>query len=110
MRKEGRGAARGMVPPYYEHPAYLDAVATVIRAEKAKLAWQPEHFLLSFHGIPVAYAERGDPYPAHVKRTTAELMKRLAWPEGKWTQSFQSLFGRDRWLEPYTDDVLRKLG
>jgi len=57
----------------------------------------------------VTYVQRGDPYATQVKRTTAELMNRLKWPDGKWTQSFQSLFGRDRWLTPYTDDVLRKL-
>ncbi len=97
------------VPPYYDHPAYLDAVTVVIREELERLPWRPEHYLLSFHGIPVAYAQRGDPYATQVKRTTAALIKRLGWPRDAWTQSFQSLFGRDRWLKPYTDDVLAKL-
>jgi ferrochelatase len=87
----------------------VDAVATIIREELAKLPWQPDHFLLSFHGIPMKYAQRGDPYALHVKRTTAALVSRLGWPREIWTQSFQSLFGRDRWLKPYTDDILRKL-
>ena len=60
-----------VVPPYYDHPEYLDAVAAVVRQELAKLPWQPEHFLLSFHGIPIKYAQRGDPYATHVKRTTS---------------------------------------
>jgi ferrochelatase len=109
LLKKRRVPALRVVPPYYEHPAYLDAVAAVIRDELAKLAWEPDHYLLSFHGIPIKYAQRGDPYPLHVKRTTAALVKRLGWPRSRWTQSFQSLFGRDRWLKPYTEETLRRL-
>ncbi|MCI0457884.1 MAG: ferrochelatase [Gemmataceae bacterium] len=98
-----------LVPPYYDHPAYLDAMATVIREELTALPWQPDHYLLSFHGIPIKYAQRGDPYATHVKRTTFELVRRLGWPRPSWTQSFQSLFGRARWLRPYTEEVLREL-
>jgi len=61
LMKERRVPALRVVPPYYEHPAYLDAVAAVIREEQAKLAWQPDHYVLRFHGIPVAYVQRGDP-------------------------------------------------
>ena len=106
---ERRVPSLRVVPPYYAHPAYLDAMTTVIREELAKLPWQPDHFILSFHGIPVKYAERGDPYPKHVERTTQLLLERLAWPAGRWTQSFQSLFGKDAWLRPYTDDTLKLL-
>lgn len=109
LMRERRVPALRVVPPYYEHPAYLDAMTTVIREELARLPWTPDHFVLSFHGIPIKYAQRGDPYTTHVKRTTAELIKRLGWPREKWTQSFQSLFGRDRWLRPYTDEVLQRL-
>jgi ferrochelatase len=104
-----RVPALRIVPPYYEHPAYLDAVVAIINEELAKLAWKPDHYLLSFHGIPVKYAQAGDPYPRHVECTTARLVERLGWRQGEWTQSFQSLFGRDPWLQPYTDDVLRGL-
>jgi ferrochelatase len=109
LMKERLVPALRIVPPYFDHPAYLDAVAQVIRDDVARLPWQPEHFLLSFHGIPVRYADAGDPYPDHVRRTTAELLPRLGWPEGRWTQSFQSLFGREEWLRPYTDETLREL-
>src|SRR5437016_3494041 len=109
LMRERRVPALRTVPPYYEHAAYLDAVATVIREDQAKLGWEPDHFLLSFHGIPVKYVERGDPYPEQVKRTTELLLPRLQWPAGRWTQSFQSLFGRDLWLQPYTDETLREL-
>jgi ferrochelatase len=109
LLKERRVPALRIVPPYYEHPAYLDAMTTVIQEDLRKLAWRPEHYLLSFHGIPIKYAQRGDPYATHVKRTTARLIERLGWPAGQWTQSFQSLFGRDRWLRPYTEEKLKEL-
>jgi ferrochelatase len=109
LLKERRVPALRIVPPYYEHPAYLDAMTLVIQEELRKLAWRPEHYLLSFHGIPIKYAQRGDPYATHVKRTTARLIERLGWPAGQWTQSFQSLFGRDRWLRPYTEQKLKEL-
>jgi ferrochelatase len=109
LLRERRVPALRVVPPFYNHAAYLDAVAAVIREELAKLPCPPEHYLLSFHGIPIKYAQRGDPYATHVKRTTFELVKRLGWERGQWTQTFQSLFGRDRWLRPYTEEKLREL-
>jgi len=109
LMKERRVPALRVVPPYYDHPAYIDAVVTVIREELTKLLWEPDHFVLSFHGIPVKYVQRGDPYAKHVERTTQLLLQRLGWRAGKWTQSFQSLFGRDLWLQPYTDATLKRL-
>ncbi len=98
-----------VVPPYYAHPAYLDAMAAVIRDELAKLPEPPDHYVYSFHGIPQKYAQRGDPYASHVVRTTRGLQERLKFPKGKWSQTYQSLFGRDEWLKPYTDATLAKL-
>jgi ferrochelatase len=104
-----RVPALRIVPPYYQHPAYLDAVVAVIRDELSRLTWVPEHFLISFHGIPIRYAKSGDPYATHVKRTTAALVQRLGWPRDRWTQTFQSLFGREEWLKPYTEEKLKQL-
>lgn len=109
LMKERRVPALRIVPPYYDHPAYLDALTTIIREELAKLPAAPDHYLLSFHGIPMSYSQKGDPYATHVKRTTAALVARLGWPRDRWTQSFQSLFGKDRWLKPYTDETLTRL-
>jgi ferrochelatase len=109
LLEERRVPALRVVPPYYVHPAYLDAVTAVIRDDLNKLSWTPDHHVLSFHGIPIKYAQAGDPYATHVKRTTFALVGRLGWPRTAWTQSFQSLFGRDRWLKPYTEEVLRTL-
>jgi protoporphyrin/coproporphyrin ferrochelatase len=109
LLKERRVPALRIVPPYFDHPAYINASVTVIREELARLPWEPEHYLLSFHGIPIRYVERGDPYPEHVERTTALLMEQLRWPADRWTRTFQSLFGKDLWLQPYTDVTLRRL-
>jgi ferrochelatase len=106
---ERRVPALRVVPPYFDHPGYLDAVAAVVRDELKKLTWEPEHFVLSFHGLPQTYAKRGDPYAGHCVRTARELVRRMGWPRERWTMSFQSLFGRDVWLKPYTDDVLAGL-
>jgi ferrochelatase len=109
LLEERRVPALRTVPPYYDHPAYLDAVTRVVTEDLKRLPWKPDHYVLSFHGIPISYARAGDPYATHVKRTTAGLIERLGWRREDWTQSFQSLFGRDRWLRPYTEEVLRDL-
>ena len=106
LRLERRVPSLRVVPPFYDCPGYLDALTTVIRENLARLSWQPEHFLISFHGIPIKYVERGDPYPSQVERTATLLMERLGWPLPRTTQTFQSRFGKDPWLEPYTDEVL----
>ncbi len=98
-----------VVPPYYDRPGYLDALEAVVRDDLAKLPWEPEHVVVSFHGIPQKYAQRGDPYATHVVRTTQALVKRMGWPRTYWTQTYQSRFGKSPWLKPYTDDVLAAL-
>lgn len=109
LKNERRVPAIRVVPPYYEHPAYIEAVVSIIQEELAKLSWKPEHFLLSFHGLPVKYVERGDPYPCHAERTTQLLIERLSWPKDQWTRTFQSRFGREEWLQPYTDRTIQEL-
>ena len=109
LMHERRVPALRIIPPYYDHPAYLDAVTAVIRGHRATLPAEPDHYLLSFHGIPIKYAQRGDPYATHVQRTTRQLVARLGWRRPQWTQAFQSLFGRERWLRPYTDETLQRL-
>jgi ferrochelatase len=109
LMEQKRVPALRIVPPYYDHPAYLEALTSLVQDELKTLPWTPDHFLISFHGIPMKYAQRGDPYATHVKRTTFALVKKLGWRRDEWTQSFQSLFGRDRWLRPYTEETLQKL-
>jgi protoporphyrin/coproporphyrin ferrochelatase len=97
------------VPPHYLHPAYLDAVQAVVTDDLAKLGWQPDHILFSFHGIPRKYVQRGDPYATHCVRTTHALVRRFGFDQKYWSRSFQSRLGREPWLTPYTDDAVKGL-
>ncbi len=109
LMTERRVPAVRVVPPYYDHPAYLDALEANFRDDLAGLGWEPEHVVVSFHGIPQSYSQKGDPYATHVVRTTQAIVKRMGWPRSYWTQTYQSRFGKSPWLKPYTDDVLESL-
>src|SRR5262249_54280809 len=98
-----------VIAPYYAHTAYIDAMAGLIRGEQEKLDWRPDHFVLSFHGIPQKYVERGDPYPRHCEETAKLIASAMQWPADKWSLAYQSILGRDPWLEPYTEAILQQL-
>ncbi|MSR29951.1 MAG: ferrochelatase [Gemmataceae bacterium] len=98
-----------VVPPYFEHPGYIQALAAIVHEQVSRLEWQPDHFLISFHGIPLEYCQKGDPYNLQVEKTTKALVKELGWEKVSWSQSYQSLFGKGEWLRPYTEDHLREL-
>jgi protoporphyrin/coproporphyrin ferrochelatase len=92
------------LPPYYDDPLYIDALAANLSRQMAALDFQPERLLLSFHGMPVRTLERGDPYHCHCQKTARLLGEAL----GRDVDiAFQSKFGRARWLEPATDATLR---
>jgi ferrochelatase len=99
-----------VVPPYYADPVYVGALAAVTLASLAAADTQPEHLVISFHGIPKRYADEGDPYPTHCGETAERLIRVLDWPRDQVTQSFQSRFGREEWLQPYTDATFLTLG
>src|SRR5438105_14934051 len=84
LRVERRVPALRIVRPYFEHPAYLGAMETVIRESLSGLAREAEHFVLSFHGLPKAYAERGDPYPSPCQQTAHALANPLCSPADPW--------------------------
>jgi ferrochelatase len=96
-----------VVPPYPDEPAYIDALVDSARRHFA--AWVPDHIVFSFHGIPKRYADLGDPYPEHCAATTRAFSAAFGWPAEKMTMSYQSLFGREEWLRPYTDETLKEL-
>jgi ferrochelatase len=98
-----------VAPPYHDDPVYIDALATSLRAELAKLSFEPEVILASFHGIPKDYADKGDPYPEHCAITTRLLREKLGMDERKLRMTFQSRFGRAEWLQPYTDKTVEAL-
>jgi ferrochelatase len=98
-----------VVPPYYDDPVYIDALARSARAHLATLGLEPEVILASFHGIPQSYFEKGDPYYCHCRKTARLLRDALGLDEGRLIMTFQSRFGPERWLEPYTDETVRRL-
>ena len=91
------------LPPYYDDPLHIDALALSIRRQLAELEFQPQRLLLSFHGMPQRTLELGDPYHCHCQKTARLLAERL---EVATDVAFQSRFGRAKWLEPATDRVL----
>jgi len=98
------------VPPYFDDPLYIDALATSIVRHVDGLGWKPEVFMASYHGIPQSYSQKGDPYYHQCLETTRLLRQRLGWDEKKLISTFQSRFGPEEWLQPYTDKTVEKLG
>ena len=97
-----------MIRDWYEHPAYIHALADSIRAWWREHG-QAERLLISFHGLPESAVAKGDPYRSQCEKTTALLVKELALSDDQWIQTFQSRFGAAKWLQPYTDKTLVEL-
>ena len=97
------------VPPYHDDPVYIDALATSIERHLATLDWEPEVVLTSFHGIPKSYFDKGDPYYCQCQKTARLLREKLGWSKEKLQVTFQSRFGPEEWLQPYTDKTVEKL-
>ena len=99
-----------VTPPYYDDPDYIEALAVSINAHLASLPFQPELIVASFHGMPQKYVDKGDPYQAQCVATTDALRKRLGLDAARLILTFQSRFGFDQWLQPYTDKTIVQLG
>jgi ferrochelatase len=97
------------LPPYYDDPAYIDALAASLKASLAALPFTPDAVIASFHGLPVAYIEQGDPYRAHCETTTRLLREKLGWAPERLRLTFQSRFGAAEWLQPYFDETIAQL-
>jgi len=98
-----------VVPPYYDEPVYIEALARSIEAELKRLPFAPELILASFHGIPKSYADDGDPYPVQCAETVRLLREWLKLDDQRLMLTFQSRFGRAEWLQPYTDKTVEAL-
>ncbi len=98
-----------VAPPYFDDQAYIEAVAASISGHLGKLDFEPEVLVMSFHGMPEKYADAGDPYPGHCRETARLVRERLGWPEARWHMTYQSRFGNDPWLKPYTIDTVAHL-
>jgi protoporphyrin/coproporphyrin ferrochelatase len=98
-----------LAAPYYDDPVYIDALAGSVRAGLAGLDFDPEVVLASYHGIPQAYFDQGDPYYCHCAKTTRLLGEALKLDRDRLKMTFQSRFGRAEWLKPYTAETVREL-
>ena len=98
------------VAPYHDDPVYIEALANSITSHLATLDWEPEVVLTSFHGIPQSYFDKGDPYYCQCQKTARLVREKLGWSKEKLQVTFQSRFGPEEWLQPYTDKTVEKLG
>jgi len=108
MRMRWQPAVR-VAPSYHDDPAYIEALAASMRRHLAALDFEPEVIIATFHGMPQAYLEKGDPYHCQCQKTSRLLRAALCWPADKWLTTFQSRFGSDPWLQPYTDETVKRL-
>lgn len=97
------------VPAYYDHPLYIDALAKSVEAAYARLDKEPDILVTSFHGVPVRYLKEGDPYHCQCQKTTRMLKERLGWADNRIRITFQSKFGPEEWLQPYTVEEVARL-
>nr|WP_108483918.1 ferrochelatase [Oceaniglobus ichthyenteri] len=101
------------VPAYFDQPAYIDALAQSVERAYGAMETKPDILVTSYHGVPKRYLLEGDPYHCQCQKTTRLLKERLGWDDSQITTTFQSLFGPEEWLRPYTVEevaVLAKAG
>ena len=94
---------------FHDMPAYIDALSSSLQSGLDALSFEPEVLLMSYHGIPQSYFDKGDPYHCHCYKTTRLVREKLGLDESKVKVTFQSRFGPTQWLQPYTDDTLEEL-
>jgi ferrochelatase len=98
-----------VAPPWYDDPAYIDALAASLKATLRSLKFKPDIVLASFHVMPEEYVAKGDPYRAQCEETTRLLRKKLKLSDKQLRLTFQSRFGTAEWLKPYTDMTVKAL-
>ncbi|GAA6180767.1 ferrochelatase [Shimia sp. NS0008-38b] len=107
MKEKWQPAAR-TVSAYFDHPAYIEALAQSVEASYAMQPERPELLVVSYHGMPKRYLMEGDPYHCQCQKTTRLLKERLGWDDTELRTTFQSQFGPEDWLQPYTvEEVAR---
>ncbi|MFT6932336.1 MAG: ferrochelatase [Paracoccaceae bacterium] len=97
------------VEPYFEHPAYIEALAQSVERAYAAIEDRPDLLVCSFHGVPKRYLMEGDPYHCQCQKTTRLLKERLGWADTEIKTTFQSRFGPEEWLQPYTVKEVARL-
>ncbi len=108
MAEKWQPASR-TVPAYFDQPAYIEALAQSVERAYAGLTKRPDILVCSYHGLPIRYLNEGDPYHCQCQKTTRLLKERLGWDETEITTTFQSQFGPEEWLQPYTVEEVARL-
>jgi protoporphyrin/coproporphyrin ferrochelatase len=97
------------LPPYHDDPAYIEALAATLEAHLKSLDFEPDRILASFHGLPQAYFDAGDPYHCHCLKAARLLSEKMGLAKGKLQVVFQSRFGKAEWLKPYALEMVQAL-
>ena len=96
-----------IIPHYESEPMYIKALVNTLETKISKLSWRPDLIIASYHGIPQKYFDKGDPYHCYCQKTTRLMTEQFRNIEIRTT--FQSRFGPEAWLKPYTDKTLETL-
>ncbi len=97
------------VPPYFDQPAYIKAVAASLKTYMTQLTWKPDRILIAFHGLPREYLDKGDPYHCHCQKSARLIRKELGLSDEMAQIVFQSRFGAAEWLKPYAQETVESL-
>ncbi|MGR3572333.1 ferrochelatase [Brevirhabdus sp.] len=97
------------VDPYFDRPSYIDALAKSVERGIAQMDQVPDILICSYHGLPKRYLMQGDPYHCQCQKTTRLLKERLGWDDSRIKTTFQSRFGPEEWLQPYTVEEVARL-
>jgi len=108
MKMRNQPAVR-VAPAYHDNPVYIDRLARSMQESLAKLDFEPERIIATFHGMPQSYIDKGDPYQAQCVATVNALRTRMGLDEKSLMLTFQSRFGYEKWLQPYTAQTVEQL-
>ncbi len=109
LMQQRRQPAIRVLPAYYEDPYYIEVLASSLKAEIKSLPFKPDVIVASYHGLPKECSLKGDPYESQCVRTTQLLREQMGLDENKLMLTYQSRFGRAKWLEPYTIKTMKAL-
>jgi protoporphyrin/coproporphyrin ferrochelatase len=109
LMRQRRQPALRIMPAYYDDPYYIEVLASSLKAELKSLPFAPDVIVASYHGMPLDYVRNGDPYESQCVRTTQLLREQLKLDDSKLILTYQSRFGRARWLQPYTIQTIKAL-
>ena len=109
LMKQKRQPAARVAPEYFDRPSYIAALAASVERVYATLPKRPDVLVASYHGMPKRYLMEGDPYHCQCQKTSRLLGERLGWQKGDIDTTFQSVFGREEWLKPYTVEHVAEL-